>query len=115
MSASISASQQAWRSGGASEWRPPGRSAGRHLLSFGSGDKAFALGLLACELAGSPDRFALFPGRLFGWLLVKSPAFHFAKHTFALHLLLEHTERLIDIVVADEDLQETFLSLVDSR
>jgi len=45
----------------------------------------------------------------------KSPAFHLAKHTFALHLLLEHTERLIDLVVADEDLQKTFLSLVDSR
>src|SRR5260370_26250125 len=115
MSASISASQQAWRSGGASEWRPPGRSAGRHLLSFGSGDKAFALGLLARELAGSPDRFALFPGRLFGGLLVQSPAFHFAKHTFALHLLLEHAECLIDIVVADEDLHETFPSLVGCR
>ena len=111
----VRALQRAWRSAGAREWRPPGGSAGRHLLSFGSGDKSFALGLLARELAGSPDCFALFPGRLFGGLLVKSPAFHFAKHTFALHLLLEHTERLIDIVVADEDLQETFPSLVDSR
>jgi hypothetical protein len=69
--------------------------------------------LLASELAGSPDRFAPFARRLFGWLLVKSPAFHFAKHTFALHPLFEHTERLIDIVVADEHLQETFPSLVE--
>src|SRR6266481_2462671 len=115
MRASIFASRQAWRSAGAPEWRPPGGSAGRHLLSFRSGDKPFALGLLARELAGSPDRFALFPSRLLGGLLVKSPAFHFAKHTFALHLLLEHAERLIDIVVADEDLQETFPSLVESR
>jgi len=43
---------------------------------------------------------------LFGRLLVKSSARHLAKNALALHLLLEHTERLIDIVVADEDLQE---------
>jgi hypothetical protein len=110
----VRASPRAWRSAGAREWRPPGGSAGRHLLSFGSGDKSFALGLLARELASSPDRFALFTSRLLGGLLVKSPAFHFTKHTFALHLLLEHTERLIDIVVTDEDLQETFPSLVES-
>jgi hypothetical protein len=58
MRASISASRQAWRPAGAREWRRPGRSAGRHLLSFRSGDKPFALGLLARELAGSPGRFA---------------------------------------------------------
>jgi hypothetical protein len=115
MSASICSSRQAWRSAGTHEWRPPGGSAGRHLLSFGGGDKSFALGLLAREFAGSPDRFAPFPCRLFRRLLVKSPTFHFAKHTFALHPLLEHTERLIDIVVADEDLQEAFPSLIESR
>jgi hypothetical protein len=115
MSASISASRQAWRSAGAREWRRPGGSAGRHLLSFGGGDKSFALSLLARELAGSSDRFAPFPCRLFRRLLVKSPTFHLAKHTFALHPLLEHAERLIDIVVADEDLRETFPSLIESR
>jgi len=66
------------------------------------------LGFLASELAGATNRFSFFPVRLFGRLLVKSSTLHLAKHAFALHFLLEHTERLIDIVVADEDLQETF-------
>jgi len=73
-------------------------------------DKAFALGLLASELAGSADRFTLFPRRFFGWLLVKSPALHLAKNAFALHFLLEYSESLIDVVVANDYLQETFLS-----
>jgi hypothetical protein len=46
----VLASPRAWRSAGAPGWRPPRGSAGRHLLSFGSGDKSFALGLLAREL-----------------------------------------------------------------
>ena len=92
----------------------PGRSAWSHLLPARRSDKPFALGLLASEFAGAADRLSLFPVRSFGWLLVKSPALHLAKHAFALHFLLEHTERLIDIVVADEDLQETF-PFVESR
>jgi len=87
-----------------------GQSAGWHLLSARRGDKAFALGLLASELAGSADRFTLFPRRFFGWLLVKSPALHLAKNAFALHFLLEYSESLIDVVVANDYLQETFLS-----
>ena len=57
---------------------------------------------------GLVDRFSLFPVRSFRRLFVKSSTLHLAKHAFAPHFLLEHTERLIDIVVADEDLQETF-------
>lgn len=115
MSASISASRQPWRSAGARKWRPPGGSAGRRLLSFGGSDKSFALGLLARELAGSPDRFSLFTVRSFGRFLVKSSALHLAKNAFALHFLLEYPQSLVDVVVADEDLQETFPSLVESR
>jgi len=84
------------------------RSPWPHLLPAGRSDKPLALGLLASEFAGAADRFGLFPVGFFGWLLVESSALHLAKHAFALHFLLEHTERLIDIVVADEDLQETF-------
>jgi hypothetical protein len=68
------------------------------------------LGLLASELAGSADRFTLFPRRLFGWLLVKSSAFHLAKNALALHFLLEYPKSLVDVVVANDYLQETFLS-----
>jgi len=34
---------------------------------------------------------------------------HFAEHALALHLLLQHFEGLIDIVVTDEDLHTAFL------
>ena len=115
MSASISASRQASRFAGAREWRPRGGSAGRHLLPFRSGNKPFALGLLASELAGATDRFSLFTVRPFGRFLIKSSAFHLAKNAFALHFLLEYPQSLVDVVVADEDLQETFPSLIESR
>ena len=39
---------------------------------------------------------------------------HFAEHTFALELLLQGTERLIDVIVANTNLHvvfTTFLSL----
>jgi hypothetical protein len=87
--------------------------AGQHLLFFRSRNKPFPLGLLACGLAGSTDSFGLFPSRFFGRLLVKSTTLHLAKHAFPLHLFLEHPERLIDVVVANKDLQETFPSCVD--
>ncbi len=115
MSASISASRQASRFAGAREWRPRGGSAGRHLLSFRSDNKPFALGLLASELAGATDRFSLFTVRSFGRFLVKSSALHLAKNAFALHFLLEYPQSLVDVVVADEDLQEKFPSLIESR
>jgi hypothetical protein len=68
------------------------------------------LGLLASELAGAADRFSLFPVRFFGRLLIKSSAPHLAKNAFALHFLLKHPQGLVDVVVANEYLQETFLS-----
>jgi hypothetical protein len=68
------------------------------------------LGLLASELAGAADRFSLLPVRFFGRLLVKSSALHLAKNTLALHFLLEYPQSLVDVVVANEYLQETFLS-----
>ena len=88
-----------------------GRSAGRHLLFSGRcGDESLTLGLLAGGLAGPSNRFSLFPVRPFGRLLVKSPALHLAKNSFALHFLLEYPKSLINVVVANEYLQETFLS-----
>jgi hypothetical protein len=68
------------------------------------------LGLLASELAGSADRFTSFARRFFGWLLVKSPAFHLTKNALALHFLLERPQSLVDVIVANEYLQETFPS-----
>ena len=35
--------------------------------------------------------------------------FHLAEYALALHLLLQHLERLVDIVVTDENLHAAFL------
>ena len=40
---------------------------------------------------------------LFRRLFVSAPQFHFAENTFALHLLLERAQGLVDVVVADGD------------
>src|SRR5512136_56718 len=50
--------------------------------------EAFALHLLARELAGPADRFRLFPCFLFRWLFVMAAQFHLAENALALHLLL---------------------------
>jgi hypothetical protein len=39
-------------------------------------------------------------------LLVKTASPHFPEHALALHLLLEHAERLLDVVIADKYLQK---------
>jgi hypothetical protein len=70
--------------------------------------------LLASKLAGSTDCFTAFARRFFGRLLVKSSSLHFAKNTLTLHLLLKYTKGLVDVVVANEYLQETFLSCCSS-
>ena len=62
-------------------------------------EKTFALRLLARQLARPTDRFSLFPRPFHGRFFVMLPKLHFAENAFALHLLLERTERLIDIVV----------------
>jgi hypothetical protein len=60
-------------------------------------------------LAGAPDTFRLFAGSLFGRFLVMAANLHLAKDALALHLLLQHLESLVDIVVADENLHASFL------
>lgn len=65
-------------------------------------DKAFALRALARKLANSANGFCLFASALLRRLLIKITHFHFAKNAFALHLLLQSAERLIDIVIADK-------------
>jgi hypothetical protein len=75
---------------------------------FGSGgDQPFTLRLLARKLASSTDRFALFPRGFLRRFFVKSSTLHLAEDAFPLHFLLQYSECLIDIVVADEYLQKT--------
>ncbi|KGF69542.1 hypothetical protein LL06_10050 [Hoeflea sp. BAL378] len=65
-------------------------------------DEAFALGALTRQLADPANGFGLFACALLRRLLVKITHLHFTEDAFALHLLLESAERLIDIVIADK-------------
>jgi hypothetical protein len=65
---------------------------------------AFALGALALELAGAADRGGALAGALFRRFLVMTAQLHLAVDALALQLLLERAQRLLDIVVANDDL-----------
>jgi hypothetical protein len=65
---------------------------------------AFALGALASELAGAAHGFGALAGFLLGGLLEMLTGFHFPEQAFALHLLLQRAQSLLDIVIADDDL-----------
>ena len=73
-------------------------------LGLGSRQQAFALHFFPGQLARAAHGFRLFAGALFRWLFVMATQFHFAEDTFALHFLLQGFERLIDIVITDENL-----------
>ena len=67
--------------------------------------QAVALRLLACDLARPPNGFRPFADLSLRRLLIGSALPQFAKDAFALHLLLEDSHRLIDIVIAHHDQQ----------
>src|SRR5262249_9044493 len=91
---------------GANSERPGrGRPTRRKLSLFRHRDQAFALGLFPSCLARAPDGFRLLAGLALGRLFIRLAALHLTKNALALHLLLEDPERLIDIVVANDDLQ----------
>src|SRR5580704_8537960 len=71
--------------------------------------QALALQLLAGELAGAADGFGLLADALLGRFFVMTAQLHLAEHALALHLLLQHPQRLVDIVVTDENLHAAFL------
>src|SRR6185295_14381207 len=66
--------------------------------------QAFALHLLARQLAGPADRLGLLARFLFGWLFVMAAELHLAEDALALHLFLQRLEGLVDIVVTNENL-----------
>src|SRR5258705_7868214 len=63
--------------------------------------QAFALQLLAGELARAAYGFRPFAGFLLGGLFIVTAELHLAENTLALHLLLQHLQGLIDIVIAN--------------
>ena len=68
-------------------------------------DQPFALHALALQLAVAAHRLGPFAGALLGGLLIGAAQLHLPENAFALHLLFQRLERLVDIVVADDDLQ----------
>src|SRR6185295_9475275 len=85
-------------------WRPSIQSLSAKLFS-GAGQEAFALHLLALQLAGAADGLRLLAGAALGRLFVVVAQFHLAEETLALHLLLERLQGLVDIVVTHDNLQ----------
>ena len=81
------------------------RPTGSGLPPLGHGDQAFALSLFPGSLARTSDGFRLLAGLALGRFFIRLAALHLAKNALALHLLFEHPESLIDIVVSNEYLQ----------
>ena len=65
-----------------------------------------ALGALAQQLAIATDGLGLLPGATLGRLLVVATHPHLAVQAFALHLLLQRAQGLVDIVVANLNLDD---------
>jgi hypothetical protein len=68
-------------------------------------NQTFAHGFLSGQLARAPDGLAFLPRRLRRRLLIEPPSLHFPKNAFTLHPLFQNSQRLIDVVVANENLQ----------
>ena len=74
--------------------------------------KTLALQALALQLARPTNRLCGFTRATLGRLLEVAAQLHLAKDTLTLHLLLECLERLIDIVVTDENLHLVAYSFI---
>jgi hypothetical protein len=70
------------------------------------------LRLLARELAGTAHGLCLLARRPLGGLFIESPLLHLPEDALALHLLFQSPKSLVDVVVADKNLQGMFPSLV---
>src|SRR3546814_910050 len=67
---------------------------------------AVAFRPLTLQLACATDSGGIFPGALFRRLFIVAAQLHFAIHPVALQLLLERPQRLVNIVVANDNLHE---------
>ncbi len=66
--------------------------------------EAFTLDALTLHLAGAADSLGGFAGAALGGFFVVPAEFHFAEHAFALKLLFKRLQRLVDVIVANENL-----------
>jgi hypothetical protein len=65
---------------------------------------AISLSSLAIGLPGTADCGRMLARTLFGRFLVVPTKLHLAENALALKLLLQRSERLIDVVVTNDDL-----------
>src|SRR5258705_611705 len=86
------------------------RTGAKHRLRLHR-QQTFALQLLAGELARAAYGFRPFAGFLLGGLFIVTAELHLAENTLALHLLLQHLQGLIDIVIANENLHAASSSI----
>jgi hypothetical protein len=79
---------------------PTKQSLARRMVS----SVTLALQPLAQQLTVPPNRFGPFSRPPLRGFLVITAELHFSEYPFALHFFLQGSERLIDIIVANEDL-----------
>src|SRR5271166_4124387 len=68
------------------------------------GSETLALQTLALQLAGPAHGLGRFASAPLGRLLIVPPQLHLAENPLPLHLLLERFQRLVDIVIPNENL-----------
>lgn len=73
--------------------------------------EAFTLGALAGQFARTAHGLGFLARLALRGLLEVVTTLHFAEETFTLHLFLERLQRLIDVVIADHDLNYLKLSI----
>src|SRR3954463_3513125 len=95
----------------AGRWAASATDTGRLLGARGLAG-AFALGALALELAGAADRGGALAGTFLARLLVMTAQLHLAVDALALQLLLERAQRLLDVIVANDDLHTSPVTLL---
>ncbi len=78
---------------------------------LGLRNEAFTLGAFASQFPRAADGFSLAASLCFGRLLEGGAGLHFPEDAFALHLLFQRLQRLIDVVIADHDLNYWKLSI----
>ena len=78
-------------------------------------DQTFAFSELAPGLPSPANCFALLPRSPLGWLFVGFPALQFTEKAFALELLFQDPQCLIDIIVTNENFQSGFLSRLNKQ
>src|SRR4029077_18027758 len=92
------------------------RKPGVVVRSVEGGLVALTLHALAHQLAGPADGLGALAGAALGGLLVIAAELHLAEDPFALHLLLQDAQRLIDVVFTNENLHfDRFLPCMRGR